>query len=301
MSVLTWRISLASPVLPGPGPHPHRDAFAGHGNADDDLGQVGPVVLALAVGAEPDRRALVLLVTGVAAVGLGGAVRVDGLDPAARVAGYGLIGLVEFEVGRGRVEEQEVHFKVEQVGDLAEDLLFQVGCHVVQPVHRPVAGIVGGLAQPVDVHATGDPAGGVQLRRGREGTVGDQREQHPFGGRVAAGAGQQSGHDLVDAQPSPQLVEHPRPAECAGGHELQATRARRGQRRARLEEPAQRRDQAFDHRPVQVVLPPEAVEHLRPGRLRRRVPLVVRQLQVAHRGAVNISTGRHTHMHVSRR
>ena len=38
----------------GPGPDPHRDPLAGHGHPDDDLGQVVAVVLALAVGAEPD-------------------------------------------------------------------------------------------------------------------------------------------------------------------------------------------------------------------------------------------------------
>jgi hypothetical protein len=34
--------------VPGPAPHPHRDAAAGDGQADHDLGQVVAVVLGLA-------------------------------------------------------------------------------------------------------------------------------------------------------------------------------------------------------------------------------------------------------------
>jgi len=35
-----------------PGPHPHRDAIAGHGHPDDDLGQIASVVFAVAVRTE---------------------------------------------------------------------------------------------------------------------------------------------------------------------------------------------------------------------------------------------------------
>jgi hypothetical protein len=100
MSVFDLADQLRIAGVGGPAPHPYRDPIAGHGHADHDLRQIGPVVLALAVGAPPDRLALVAAVlAGAVAVGAG----VGGFDPATRVAGHGFVGLVEFEIGRCRV------------------------------------------------------------------------------------------------------------------------------------------------------------------------------------------------------
>jgi len=96
------------------------------------------------------------------------------------VAGHRFVGVVQFEVGGGGVEEQQVDLEVEQVRDLVKHRTFQVVAHVVEPVHRPVADIVADLGQPVDVHVMGDPVRGGQLRRRRQRTVGDQPEQHPL-------------------------------------------------------------------------------------------------------------------------
>jgi hypothetical protein len=41
---------------------------------------------------------------------------------------------------------------------------FERFADVVEPVHRPVAGVVAGLGQPVDVHVVVDPVRGGQLR-----------------------------------------------------------------------------------------------------------------------------------------
>ena len=60
-------------------------------------------------------------------------------------------------------------------------------------------------------------------------------------------------------------------------------------------------DQPLDRVAVELVLAAEAVQHLRPRGLRDRVPLVVGQLQVPHRGAVLVSPRRHPYVHVSRR
>jgi hypothetical protein len=80
------------------------------------------------------------------------------------VAGHRFVGVLQLEVGGGGVEEQQVDLEVEQVRDLVEHLALQVLPDVVEPVHRPVADIVGGLGQPVDVHVVGDPVRGGQLR-----------------------------------------------------------------------------------------------------------------------------------------
>jgi hypothetical protein len=91
------------------------------------------------------------------------------------------VGFVGFEVGGGGVEEQQVDLVIEQRGDLPEHLFLQIRGDVDEPVHRPVAGVVGGLGQAVDVGAARDPAGRGQLRARRQRPVRDQREQHPLG------------------------------------------------------------------------------------------------------------------------
>ena len=64
------------------------------------------------------------------------------------------------------VEEKEVYFEVEQVGDLVICLLGEIGLDGQELVHRPVARVVGGLVQPVDVHVAADPLGGGELGGG---------------------------------------------------------------------------------------------------------------------------------------
>jgi hypothetical protein len=256
-----------------PAPHPHRDPGAGDRHPDDDLWQVIAVVLGLAIGAEPR---------------LGRAVAVGGVSQrgAALVSHHGGVGVVEFEVGRGRVEEQQVDFKIEQGRDLPEDLLLQGAFDLQQPVHGPVAGIVAGLWQAVDVHVVFNPAGGGELGGGGQGAVGDQGEQHPLHPRIPAAAREEPADHLVDAQPVPHAVQHVRAAKRPGLEEGQLGAGGHPQRRGGVQQPGQRSDQPFDRGRVHLVGPAEAVEDLRAGRLRRRVPFVVDQLQVRHLRAV---------------
>jgi hypothetical protein len=157
------------------------------------------VVLGLAVGAKPRQLLAVAVAVAVAVAGLG-----LGLDEhlAALVAGHrlvGLVGFVQLEVGAGRVEEQQIHFKVKQAGQLPEHLALQRGRDLVQPVHRPVTRIVCCLGQAVDVDVMGDPGGGGQLGGGLQRPVGDQAQQHALHTWVQPPSGAQLGHDRVDA------------------------------------------------------------------------------------------------------
>jgi hypothetical protein len=61
------------------------------------------------------------------------------------VAGHGLVGVFQLEVSGGGVEEQQVDFEVEQVRDLVKHPDLELFADVVEPVHRPVAGVVAGL------------------------------------------------------------------------------------------------------------------------------------------------------------
>jgi hypothetical protein len=101
-------------------------------------------------------------------------------DPlAVIVAGNRFVRLGQLEVGGGGVEEQQVDLEVEEIGDLVEHLLLQVVFHLVQPVHRPVAGLLAHLVQSIDMDVMTDPIRGGELRRRSQSSVGDQAEQHP--------------------------------------------------------------------------------------------------------------------------
>ncbi|MFD6163529.1 hypothetical protein ACFWF1_43945, partial [Nocardia sp. NPDC060255] len=123
------------------------------------------------------------------------------------------------------IEKQQIDLEVQQRRDPVEHLALEVAVHLVQPVHRPITGIVAGGGQPVDVHITADPVRGSQFRRRRQRPVGDQPEQHPLDPRNVATATTFRLPEPADygiyAQPPPQIIEHVRAAECSGGHQLQ--------------------------------------------------------------------------------
>jgi hypothetical protein len=261
----------------GPAPHPDRDAGAGDRHADHDLRQVVAVVLGLAVAANPRLLAVTIAVAGL------------GQPVAALVPGDRRIRLIQLEVGGGGVEEQQVDLEVEEVGDLAEHLALQGGVDLQQPVHRPVAGVIGRLGQPRDGHVVADPAGGGQLRRRGQRPVGDQGEQHPLGPLVQPPALQQPPHRLVDPKAVPQPLQRPDPAQRPRLDELQALVGGGSQRPVGVQEPRDRGDQALQRGAVVGVLAAEVVEHLHPGPLGLGVPGVVGQLQVAHHRAVVVA------------
>ena len=277
-------------MLPGPAPHPDRDPAAGDRQPDHDLRQVITAVLGLAVSTEPGGLVRV------------GAVFASGLL-APPVPQHRLVGLVQLEIGAGGVEEQQVHLQVQQVRHLVVDLPFQPAADRIQPVHRPVARVIAGLGEPVDVHVAAHP-----LRRGQLGgrgqrPVGDQPEHDPLGRRAvprpAPAPGTQPGQDGVDAQPVPQRVQHVGAAVGPGLGEHQPVRRGGGHQFRGIQQPGQRPDQPPDRLLVQLVLAAEAVQQLRHRPARGSVPLVVRKVQVADLAALDLAA-RRLHVHRSR-
>ena len=147
--------------------------------------------------------------------------------------------------------------------------------HADQPVHRPVAGVVGhpvvAAGQAGQVHVVGDPRGRGQLRGRGQGPVGDQREQHPLHHRIPPGAGRPDRRSRVSipsrchsrssshAPPSGRDSANASPGSPTG-------RARSGpgrRRRVRAHHPGQRGDQPLDRGPVELVGAAEGVQHLR--------------------------------------
>ena len=187
------------------------------------------------------------------------------------------------------------HFKVEQVGDLVAGLLGQDGLDGQQVVHRPVAGVVAGLVQAVDVHVAADPVGGGELGGGGQRPVRDQGEQDPLGIRAEPAAGQGRADGLTEPEAPPQLVQDVRPARGPGRGDRQLARLRRREGLRGVQQPGQGRHQAADRVLVELVFPAEVVQHPRAGPLRVLVPLVVGQLQVADRPGTG---GPHGRLHV---
>ena len=195
-----------------------------------------------------------------------GVVLVAGLLAAPVPHGAG-VGVLHLEVRRCGIEEQQVHFEVQQVRDLVEDLLLKVAADGVQPVHRPVARVIGHGAEPVDVHVPAHPLRRGELGRRGKRPVGDQAEQHPLGdGGVPwpAPPGRcEAGQDLPDPEPDPQLVQDVTAAVGPGLGEHQVAVGGGGQRVGGAEQPGQRGDQPPDRVGVELVFAAEAVDDLR--------------------------------------
>src|SRR5207247_9346108 len=105
--------------LAGPAPAPARGPGAGARRAARDLGRVVAVVLGGAVAADPRRVRTAVVTVTVALAGPG-----QGQPP--WVPSDGLVRLIQLEVGGGGVEKQQVDLEVQQRGDLAEHLAFQL-------------------------------------------------------------------------------------------------------------------------------------------------------------------------------
>jgi hypothetical protein len=193
------------------GPRPHADGDAGPGDreADDDLGQVGPVILGVAIGPEAPRCAI----------------------------GW-RVGLVGLEVGARGVEEEQVHLEVEEGGHRPEDLLGDLGLHLEQPVHGPVGAVLVELGEPRHRDVLAHPGRARELGHRLEGPVGDQREQDPLDSGVPSSATQRLGHHHRQAEPGPQAVEEPGAAIGAGLDQAQLG-GREHERLAGLEHPGE--------------------------------------------------------------
>ena len=207
------------------------------------------------------------------------------------------------EVGGGGIEQQHVHLQVEQVRHREEHPLLDRRIRLQQGVHRPVEHlwVRAQRTDPWKSDVVCGPLQRGQLRGRRQRAVGHQREDHPLGGRRQPTAGDGPTDRRIDAQPPPQLVQQPRPAERPRAHKHQLAICRRPQRLLRVKKAGHRAHQSGQRGPVQLVLAAEVVDHPCPGHARRGVPLVVRQLQVADRGAVLGPPCGNPHVHSSRR
>ena len=87
---------------------------------------------------------------------------------------------------------------------------------VQQEIHCPIRGVVAESGAVGDRDPLGHPPGGGQLAARRQRPLRHQREQHPLGrAAVDPPTRRDPAQRRADAEPVPQLVQHPRPAEAA--------------------------------------------------------------------------------------
>jgi hypothetical protein len=212
--------------------------------------------------------------------------------------GAGVFG-VAFEVGAGGVEEQQVDFEVEQVGDGEEHrfLHLRVGVGLDQQVHRPIRLIVIHALQARDGDIVAGPLGGGELGGRVDRPVRDQREQHPLhvGGEPAPA--QHLPQRGVDVQGLPQPIKQPRCPSRARGDQPQPVGDRVGAGHRRgvsagvgagfAEVAVDRADQSAQPVGVEAVFAAQIEQHVR---LRGGTDaLVVREGEVTHDRAVLIA------------
>ena len=253
----------------GEGPAPHRHPVTGDRHRDHHLRQVAAVVLGVPERPRPRLGRAAQLVVG----------RV--------ISQFGqFVGGLGLPIGGSGVHEHEVKIKIEEVGDRGEDLGGDLGQGVEQEVHRRVRGVVGEPRTAGDRDPLGHPAGRGQLRPGLARPLRDQREHHPLHLlAVQAPPDRDPADRRADPEAFPDPVQRPRRTQPAGVQHLDPIagltgdhRGGRGDGLLRGQEPRDRRHQPGQRRPVDLVGPPEAVDHLRDRVPAHRVPLVVRQL-----------------------
>ncbi|CAB4604964.1 unannotated protein [freshwater metagenome] len=244
-------------------PHPtaNRDPLTRHGETDHDLREIRTRVLRLAVPAE--------------------LVRVLGL-----------------EVGRGRVEEQQIDLQVEEIGDGEEHRLLHLGLRISgdQQIHRPIRLILIHRLQPRDRDVVRRPLRSGQLRRRADRPVRDQREQHPLHIGREPPATQHLRERSVDTELTPQAIEQPGDTHRPRRDDRQTVTDRNITAAVVLAEIAvDRPHQPAQPVTIEEVLTAEVQQHLR---LRHPVhAAVVRELHVADDRPVTILPLRRPHVH----
>lgn len=182
--------------------------------------------------------------------------------------------------------------------DRGEDLAGDVLQRVEQEVHRPIRPVVGERGQALDRDPLSDPLRAGELAARLQRTLRDQRNHDPLD-RCAVQA--PTGRGFADRRADPELlpdaVQRPRPTQATGVDDLDVTAAGRSRGLLGGEEPRDRAHQPGQRGPVDLLRPPEVVDHLRHRAAGLRMPLVVRELQVRHHRAVPVAPSRLPQVH----
>jgi len=128
-----------------------------------------------------------------------------------------LVGDVDLPVGGGRVHEDQIQIKVQQMRDRGEHLSGDVVQRARQEVHRGVGGVVGEARAALDRDPLGNPLRAGELATRFEGALRDEGEHHPLDHLTVQPP---AGRGLPDTEPFPDPLQRPRPSQATGVQDL---------------------------------------------------------------------------------
>ena len=316
MSSLTWRISVESrccpaSTTPAPGsrrgsPPSRSRSAAGRRGSPSTCRRSGTRHCCPRRPSHRRRRRRIVAVLRTGAVVLGG---VGGPHVAVLVAGDGLVGVFQFEVGGGGVEEQQVDFEVEQVRDLVETPRSRVarGRRAASPSPGSrrrrwsavspsmcTSWLIQSAAASFDDGASARLATSANSTRSVTSTSRGRPRR-----RVPSGPVSRPFSTVWMPRRRHSASRVNVPPNGRDWQNVSSESALAAVRVGRIEQPGQRGDQPLDRVPVELVLTTEPVEDLRDRPAGDRVPLAVGQVQVADRAVLGLPR-RRLHEHRSR-
>jgi len=207
-----------------------------------------------------------------------------------------LVLLIDLEVERGRIVEDEIDVRVHEIGHGKIDRALEGRLLLLEEVHGPVEVLELERPRARQEDLLGEPllpAG--ELGRGRERPVRNHGEERPLERLADALPLQALREQGVDAEFLPELLEHVdaavRPAR------VQADVLERGELLLAGEDPQDALGEAAQRVRVELVSPAEVVDDLGDGAAARGVPDVLGELVVAHLAAILVPAPRGAEVH----
>ena len=116
--------------------------------------------------------------------------------------------LVDLEVQRGGVVEDQLHIQVQQVRHAEVKPLLKRLLVRLQEVHRPIQMMHLQSLAALDPHVLREPLlVAVELRRGRAGAIGHHGEQRPLDGELDLALAGELGDEIGQSHPAPEPIE----------------------------------------------------------------------------------------------
>jgi hypothetical protein len=194
--------------------------------------------------------------------------------------------VLDLEVQRGGVVEDELHIEIEQIGQAEVERLLDGLLGGFEEVHGAIQMLEREGVGPLDAHVLGEPAlVAVELRaRGTE-PVRHHGEQRPLDRELELALAELLFEDLRDAEASPQVLEDvDGPVGPGVGESSSRVEGEDLVGRAPAQDAAREPSQPLGD--LGIVGPPAVVDDAHPGALALRVPDVLGELEVGQVGPV---------------
>jgi len=213
-----------------------------------------------------------------------------------------LILLIPLHIRRGGIEEEKVHFQVQQIGGGEEDFLLDELFMLQEEIHGPIEMLKGdglGISQG---HILSDPFLHAPFGIRSQGSVSHHGKNSPFHRRSKLSVLKGLNQSLLKSQPFPQNPKNEGPTHRRAFNETQGLEfsshiGLNSKSLFRCEEPAEAFDQAFDGLYIQRVSSAKGVEDVGPGKTGFGISDIMGELDVGSGGAVFVLAGNGSDIH----